>query len=87
MGAITNGKNAYKPISHFRYFCGIFIISLFHIKCRIMLFLRHVFIKKYQNYKQLTQFHKLYFNDIMKDIKNQKGITLASDEHFAKKHA
>lgn len=76
MGRCCDGKNAYKPISKTRYLLGFLIFGVMHLQARLFMFFRHAFIKRYADYSALSQFHKAYFKDTLKEIKEQKGLTL-----------
>jgi len=76
MGRCCDGRNAYTPISYARYLLGIGLFFLFHLQGKILLFLRHIFIKRYANYQELAQFQNRYFKDTLKEIKEKKGLKL-----------
>ena len=79
MGKCCDGKNAYKPITKTRYFLGLLVFRLMHFQAKLFMFLRHNFIKKYPRYNELRQFHRQYFNDTLKEIREQKGLILKND--------
>ena len=76
MGRCCDGKDAYKPITKTRYLLGLLIFRLMHLQARLFMFFRHTFIKKYPDYNALSRFHRTYFNDTLKEIKEQKGLIL-----------
>jgi hypothetical protein len=76
MARCCDGKNAYQPITKTRYKLGLLIFYLMHIQCRLLMFLRHVFIKKYPDYRMLLQFYHAYFSDTLRQIKEQKGMVI-----------
>jgi len=78
MGRCCDGRNAYKPISSLRYRLGIILFLCMNINLKVTMFLRHLFLKKYPYYRTLTQFHRLYFKDAMKEIKQRKGLVVKS---------
>lgn len=78
MGRCCDGRNAYTPITYTRYLLGILLFFLFHLQGKILLFLRHIFIKRYDNYQKLSEFHNRYFKDTLKEIKEKKGMKVLS---------
>jgi len=78
MGRCCDGKNAYKPISKIRYLACFLIFYFLHLNLKIILYIRHTFLKKYTNYNELVKFHRAYFRATMKEILNQKGLVVKS---------
>jgi len=76
MGRCCDGKNAFKPITKTRYLSGLILFYILHLQCRIFMFIRHTFIKKYSHYKTLGQFYDTYFKDTLSEIKEKKGLVV-----------
>lgn len=78
MGRCCDGRNAYKPISALRYWAGIAIFLCMNLNLRLIMFLRHIFFRRYPHYRQLREFHRIYFHDVMKEIRQRKGLVVKS---------
>lgn len=76
MGRCCDGKNAYKSITKTRYLAGFFIFMAMHFQFRVLLFLRQVFIKKYSHYNIISEFYKAYYKDIIKELREKKGMVI-----------
>lgn len=76
MGRCCDGRNAYSPITKIRYLAGLVIFWLFHLQCKILLFLRKILFGKSEHYEELRQFHRAYFKDTLKEILKKKGMKL-----------
>lgn len=76
MPRCCDGKNAYKPVTKTRYLLGFVLFYIMHIQCRILMSLRHIFIKKYSRYNILSRFFKVYFRDTLTEIKEKKGLVI-----------
>lgn len=81
MGRCCDGRNAYTPITYIRYLLGILLFFLFHLQGKILLFLKHIFIKRYAHYQKLSEFHNNYFKDTLKEIKEKKGMKVLLHEN------
>jgi len=78
MDRYCDGKNAYKPITLIRYYLGLAIFYLFHLNFKLIIFLKHHFIKKYPDYKILKEFRNAYFSQMLKEIIQRKGIRIGN---------
>jgi hypothetical protein len=47
---------------------------LFHLNFKLTMLLRHYFIKRYPHYRTLKAFHSQYFSQMLKEIKERKGM-------------
>jgi uncharacterized membrane protein YbaN (DUF454 family) len=86
MPRCCDGRNAYAPISEIRYYIGLIVFILFHYNFMCTMFLRHTFIKKYPHYETLKDFHNKYFSQMLREIRQRKGMCVGNKCRANEKH-
>ncbi len=84
MGKCCDGKNAYKPISKLRYWAGMLFFCVLHLHFRCKMFLRHLLVKKYTHYPELSRFHARYFKETLQSVLKKEGLNVNTSLSFMK---